>query len=81
MKKLRLDAEMLLVESFAAQEDAHGQRGTVQAASYVTMGADWQACSEPASQYCLETDYHLYTCGNSCINQCFHTGPEAGCID
>lgn len=82
MKKLKLDPEMLAVESFAADAQAAAPRGTVQAQQYyATFGAPNAACSEPASQQCQETDFHWYTCGNSCINMCIHTGVEAGCVD
>jgi hypothetical protein len=81
MRKLKLDPEMLAVESFAADEGAPALRGTVEAQSYVTFGMPNGACSEPASQQCQETDFHWYTCGNSCINMCFHTGVEACCVD
>ena len=81
MRKLRLDPEMLAVGSFAADEAEEAPRGTVDAHSYVTFGAPNAACSEPASPHCQETDFHWYTCGNSCINLCFHTGIEAGCVD
>ena len=79
MRKLRLDVEALEVESFAPRDDAGGAKGTVQAQSYVTDNPYVGACSEPASQYCQETDFHWYTCGNSCVNMCFHTGNEPSC--
>jgi hypothetical protein len=77
MRKLKLDAESLRVESFAAQGEA-GTRGTVAANSFFTFEPG-NACSEPASQNCMETDQHLYTCGNSCINMCFPTGNDPTC--
>jgi hypothetical protein len=78
MPKLTLDLENLAVESFAADDEAAPVRGTVEAHSYVTFGAPNGACSEPASQYCMETDFHWETCGNSCINNCFATGAACG---
>jgi hypothetical protein len=80
MQKLKLDPEALRVESFAA-EDAAALRGTVDAHSYVTFGMPNGACGEPASQYCQQTDFHWHTCGNSCVNMCLNTGPEATCVD
>lgn len=78
MHKLRLDPEMLAVESFAVERDAAAPRGTVEARSFFTVAAN-QACSEPASQQCQETDFHWYTCGNSCINMCRPTGDDPSC--
>ncbi|HEX6746002.1 MAG TPA: hypothetical protein VF092_01720 [Longimicrobium sp.] len=80
MRKLKLDPDTLRVDSFAAQKQDNAPKGTVRAQSYVTFDP-WQACSEPASQYCMETDYHWYTCGNSCINACFLTGNDPTCIN
>jgi len=77
MRKLKLDTESLRVESFAAEGDA-GTRGTVDANSFFTFEPG-NACSEPASQYCVETDYHWNTCGNSCVNMCFPTGQDPSC--
>jgi hypothetical protein len=76
MRKLKLDPEALRVESFAPREDEAGAKGSVHANSYVTDNPYVSACSEPASQYCMETDFHWNTCGNSCINMCFPTGPD-----
>jgi hypothetical protein len=81
MPKLKLDPEMLRVESFAPEAAAVPPRGTVDGHSYVTFNSPNQACSEPASQQCLETDHHLYTCGASCIEECHPTGGQPGCID
>jgi hypothetical protein len=71
---------MLRVESFTPDPDAVPARGTVKGHSYVTFGAPNAACSEPASQQCQETDFHWYTCGNSCINLCRLTGDDPTCI-
>jgi len=82
MKKIRLDPEALRVESFAPRSEHGGAKGTVRAHSYyVTFDPYVQACSEPASQNCMETDFHLNTCGNSCVNMCFATGNDPGCYD
>jgi hypothetical protein len=82
MHKLKLDPEMLAVESFVADEAADDATGTVRAYSFVTVQPH-QACGsdEPSANCTDSVDVHLYTCGNSCINMCFHTGPEAGCVD
>lgn len=82
MHKLKLDPEMLTVESFAPTEAAEGADGTVRGNSFVTE-QPYQACGsdEPSANCTDSVDVHRYTCGNSCINQCFHTGPEAGCVD
>lgn len=79
MTKLKLDPETLAVESFAAQEPADDATGTVRGHSFVTV--DYRLCGGDQSAECIETDFHWYTCGNSCINMCFHTGVQAGCID
>lgn len=78
MRKLTLDPEMLHVESFTPDGDAADRRATVKAHSFVTF-VPGQACSEPASQQCVETDFHWYTCGNSCINKCRPTGDDPSC--
>jgi hypothetical protein len=78
MRKIRLDPETLRVETFAPREDETEAIGTVHANSYVTI-PDVSACSEPASQYCVETDFHWNTCGNSCVNMCFPTGEDPSC--
>lgn len=58
MRKLKLDADRLRVESFRVP--AHGPaRGTVRAHE-----------SYPCP---METDYDWYTCGASCIDMCIHT--------
>lgn len=82
MRKLKLNPEMLAVESFTPHEPADGDAGTVRGHSFVTVQPH-QACgSDEPSANCTDTvDVHLYTCGNSCINLCFHTGVEAGCVD
>jgi hypothetical protein len=79
MRKLRLDPEALRVESFAPSGETTAEEGTVRAHSYVTVDPYVNACSEPASQYCMETDFHWYTCGNSCVNMCFPTGNDPSC--
>ncbi|HVG46425.1 MAG TPA: hypothetical protein VM890_16895 [Longimicrobium sp.] len=82
MVKLKLDVDALRVESFAAGEEQGGAKGTVRANSwYVTVNPYVNACSEPASQNCQETDFHWNTCGNSCVNMCFATGNDPACID
>ena len=81
MKKLRLQVETLRVESFSPREEADGAKGTVRANSFVTVDPYVNPCSEPASQYCMETDFHWNTCGNSCVNMCFPTGTQPGCYD
>jgi hypothetical protein len=80
MRKLKLELDTLRVESFTPRGQSAGARGTVRAQLYVTFDP-WQACSEPASQYCQETDYHWNTCGESCVNMCFATGVAQGCVD
>lgn len=79
MRKLKLNAESLRVESFAADGEADA-RGTVAANSFFTVDPVNAACSEPASQYCMETDYHWNTCGSSCIEMCFASNdPSCRC--
>jgi hypothetical protein len=76
MHKVRLNVDELDVESFSIDGEG-ASRGTVQAASWVSDVDN--ACSEPASQYCMDTDYHLYTCGVSCIDMCHLTGTDPTC--
>lgn len=82
MPKLKLDPEMLAVESFAPADTEDGATGTVRGHSFVTV-LPYQPCgsAEPSANCTDSVDVHLYTCGNSCINMCFHTGPEATCVD
>lgn len=81
MRKLTLDPEMLAVESFTPDEAADDAAGTVRAHSFVTVQPH-QACgSGEASANCMDTDFHVYTCGNSCINHCFLTGNDPTCIN
>ncbi|HEU0301301.1 MAG TPA: hypothetical protein VFR37_17685 [Longimicrobium sp.] len=80
MRKLRLDPEMLHVESFAPRDEGGGAGGTVHANSFVSDMVP-SGCCEPASQHCQETDYHWNTCGNSCIDMCFNTGVAQTCVD
>jgi hypothetical protein len=76
MKKLKLDAEALRVESFAVRDGRGDAKGTVAARSFVS---DLQPCSEPPSVHCLPTDPHLNTCGGSCVEMCDATDLLAGC--
>lgn len=80
MRKLTLDPEMLAVETFVADEAADDGAGTVRGHSFVTVNDRPCGGDDPSAQ-CMDTDYHVYTCGVSCINMCFHTGVQAGCID
>jgi hypothetical protein len=81
MKKLRLDPETLRVESFASRDEAEKARGTVQAQSFIPTGDPFATSCQNATGYCQSTDYHVYTCGESCVNMCFHTGVNQSCID
>jgi hypothetical protein len=81
MHKIKLDPEALRVESFVADVTEPALRGTVEAHASITYGEPNVCGSDPASQQCLETDYHWYTCGESCINMCLHTGVQAGCVE
>jgi hypothetical protein len=79
MRKLKLDLATLRVESFAADEAATRRSGTVQAQSFVPTGDPFATSCEVATPYCQPTDFHVDTCGNSCVNMCFETGPN--CVD
>ena len=80
MRKLTLDPEMLQVESFAADDETAAERGTVRAHSFVTV--DNRPCgSDDPSAQCMDTDFHVYTCGNSCVNMCFLTGTDPTCVN
>jgi hypothetical protein len=81
MHKLKLDPDMLAVESFATDEAEDAATGTIRGHSFVTVNP-YQACgSDEPSINCMDTDYHVYTCGNSCVNMCFQTGTAPTCID
>jgi hypothetical protein len=77
MKKIRLDLELLDVESFDTTRAGDSAGGTVLGHSYISK--EWGPCSEDASMYCQPTDYHWNTCGVSCWYQCFPTGTEPTC--
>lgn len=79
MRKLKLDPANLRVESFAAVNADPRGRGTVQAQSFVPTGDPFATSCENATPYCQPTDFHVDTCGNSCVNMCFNTG--ARCVD
>jgi hypothetical protein len=79
MMKLKLDVEALRVESFTAEPGSTDRRGTVQAASWVSDVNN--ACSEPATPYCMDTDHHLYSCGVSCIDMCHLSGGDPTCYE
>ncbi|HSU14937.1 hypothetical protein [Longimicrobium sp.] len=79
MRKLKLDPETLRVESFTARDDARGAKGTVQAQSFLPTADPFATSCQDATAYCQETDFHWNTCGNSCVNMCFNTGPS--CVD
>jgi hypothetical protein len=82
MPKLKLDPETLRVESFVARGEPSSARGTVRAQSFIPTGDPFAAtCNGGASQNCQATDYHVYTCGESCVNMCFHTGVNQTCTD
>ncbi len=82
MPKLKLDPETLRVESFMARDEPSTARGTVRAQSFIPTGDPFAAtCNGGASQNCMDTDYHVNTCGESCVNMCFHTGVQQTCID
>jgi len=79
MRKLKLDLATLRVESFAADHAGPGRSGTVQAQSFVPTGDPFATSCQDFTPNCQETDFHWNTCGNSCVNMCFNTGP--GCVD
>jgi len=82
MPKLKLDPDTLRVESFAARGELSPVRGTVRAQSFIPTGDPFAAtCNGGASMYCQDTDYHVNTCGESCVNMCFHTGLQQTCVD
>jgi hypothetical protein len=82
MPKLKLNPESLSVESFVARSEPSTARGTVRAQSFIPTADPYAAtCNGGASQNCQETDYHVYTCGESCVNMCFHTGVNQTCGD
>jgi hypothetical protein len=79
MRKLTLDPDKLRVESFAADEGDAAPRGTVEARSFVTIHSPNAPCGSEATPNCQPTDYHVYSCGVSCIEMCFLTGGMPTC--
>jgi hypothetical protein len=80
MHKLKLDPEMLTVESFAPDASAGDAAGTVRGHSFVT-DHPYQACgSDEPSAYCQDTDFHADTCGVSYAMACLLTGNDPTCI-
>jgi hypothetical protein len=79
MRKLKLDLATLRVESFAADVAGSHRGGTVQAQSFVPTGDPFATSCQDFTPNCQPTDFHVETCGNSCVNMCFNTGP--GCVD
>lgn len=79
MKKLKLDPEMLAVESFAPAAAPHAASGTVRGHSYMTE----IPCNLDGPTYdCQETGPGVPTCNDSCRDLC--TGPTYGatpCIE
>lgn len=70
MKKLKLDPELLHVESFTPDAGPAQSAGTVRAHSFITV--NYQPCgSDAPSAECVQTDWHWYTCGHSCLNKCY----------
>lgn len=60
MKKLKLDPEMLAVESFTPDEAVDDDIGTVRGHSFVTE--PYQACgSDEPSANCQDTDFRVAT--------------------
>lgn len=81
MRKLRLDPEMLHVESFTPREDDAPLRGTVQANSHVSDMVPSGCCPGDKSMYCQPTDFAVYSCGTSCQFHCLPTFYEPTCAD
>ena len=78
MNKLKLDPELLLVESFTPEAWPKDGTGTVRGQSFVTL--DFRPCgSDDPSAQCVQTDYHWYTCGYSCVNKCVQTAGIPTC--
>jgi hypothetical protein len=77
MRKLTPGPEMLAVESFVADEGADDRAGTVRGHSFITVYD--KACGEGPTPYCDGTDYHVYSCGVSCIEECDLTGNQPTC--
>lgn len=76
MHKLKLDPEMLRVESFTPNDDAAAARGTVDAHSTITR--DMLGCTD-GDNTSISTNHIYWTCGESCIYQCRPTGDDPAC--
>lgn len=80
MAKLKLDPEMLRVESFVSGGGA-AVLGTVRGNSIATI--NYNPCGgEDPTPNCQPTNPALNTCGNTCIAECLDSGtlPCTQCV-
>lgn len=78
MLKLKLNPDMLAVETFVLDGELDATRGTVRGQSLLSDILE-TGCCQPGSQQCQPTDYHVYSCGVSCKLRCFQTGGMPTC--
>jgi hypothetical protein len=71
MNKLKLDPEMLRVESFPTDATGPATRGTVDAHAKPTQLADGCPTVVPESETCPATYNQAATCAYSCDGGCF----------
>lgn len=74
MNKLRLDPELLRVESFTPGALSAQGAGTVRAHVFVTSNNP--PCN---SNDCMPTEYDYDSCGHSCLNKCVQTIGQLTC--
>lgn len=78
MRKLKLNPEMLAVETFVLDGELDVMRGTVRGQSLLSDVLE-SGCCYPGSQNCEPTDWALYSCGVSCKLRCIETGGISTC--
>lgn len=81
MRKLKLNPEMLRVESFVSGVDGAGALGTVRGNSIATI--NYNPCGgEDPTPNCQPTQWELETCGNTCRDECLVSGtlPCTQCV-
>lgn len=79
MHKLKLDPEMLVVESFAPVDAPHAAPGTVRGHAYAT---EFPCNLDGPTYNCQETGPGVPTCNDSCYDLCTGpTSPHLACID
>ena len=80
MRKLRLDLEELVVESFDTADGEETKAGTVHGHGWTA----WQGCDISAGSYCATCGYGGQVCPQdtlTCFASCLMTNGYAVCIE